>query len=1344
MKEYLDKQEHFGLRKLSVGLTSVLISSSILLGANLTHQVKADTVTDGATTTQQAKSETNSSENKPAEVTKHVNAPASQNTPTNTPANKQAGANASANTSSNAGQASQIDKGQTENKAPETSKVANKTVANPEAVKAAQNGENGAVQGAKQGQNEAGKANQAGQKTQTLDATKKGDTANLRESKAEGTNKDVVTHESYTRHATVNYHYAQDSDASDGNIAKLVNDNHLAVDSGKAGKDYHASKNIDVTVNYDKTLSGTGDSQQSSYSNFTLADPKQADNLALNGNKVTWGNNIFFDGDKDATLNKYVAVIKMTRHSVDPNSPETSTSVQYALDSTLKDFNAEMNLPTTQKGNEKIKGADYTYDVYLYKRPYKVDINYINKDGKQVATKDEGYKYYNDKIDAGLDSDTAYRYVLANDKDASINLAPASDPNANNYTKLFDVPYNSDNKTVDYDPDVLDKDWITPKLGININVNDRTGEFGPDTPEDKIPKDPKQKDDKGNNVPQPTHDTFSQDVTRDFELKSANPNVVKNMTKPAQQKVTVTRTGVYDYATQTWTFKPWTSQTMDAVKAPDAPDGYKVYVENGAQTTVDGKPAAASVSVGGSMQAPIKHQTVIFDYVQNGSVVVHYNYVDQDDNNKLVGTTAVSGVGGTNIHPKDQVVKNVPEHYEIADPDAIADPLKLGDKDQSINVPVKHKIDKINYNDPRADQTKMTRTIEVTNPVIGAKTSTVQTIHYGADGEMDEVTGNVTKTGDWQALDNNGEFGAYTVPEVKNYTPDTADKKTVPSEKPAKVVPNHNETVKVGYTANQSQKDVNYIDPDGKTVGSTKLPGADAGSTIDLTKPENEKTITQNVPKGYKIKGDLPKTTINNDDPLNVNVTPATLQKEVHYVDGDKVVGNTKLPEASDGATIDLTKSENKKAIKNGVPDGYEIKGDLPKSTKNDGTTLNIPVAAKGQEIHYIYQDPKKPNDPPKVISTQNIPGKKGDEVPIYTPDQNKDPENTLHIPDGWRLDPTQKVPDKVKVDPDKPLDIKIIHGFIETDKDHKKGDPVINPKTGKPYTGQNGDPVTYQQDVGKDKDGNSEYDKTMSRVITVTTPDGKVNKITQSATAHSKGVIDTVTGDLLGYTKWTPDTKSFKDAYVGKDGKVHFKEYDAPEIKGYTATPKKADDVAIDFEGQNPAPVNIKYTKNAEKPAAKPDNGGGNTGGGNVTPTPAPTPTPTPDTPAQKPDTKPSVKPDVPKDTPELRDDNNEPDEKTGMTIGYYNDGHKTAHKTAPASRNYAAPVATGHVGQVATAPATVTSAPLSQVASAAHSDNANMLPQTGASDSMAVVALGLAMLTLGSGMMLLKKKED
>lgn len=779
---------------------------------------------------------------------------------------------------------------------------------------------------------------------------------------------------------------------------------------------------------------------------------------------------------------------------------------------------------------------------------------------------------------------------------------------------------------------------------------------------------------------------FDETIGRKIITKG-NPN--GDTTTP--QETHVYRTGRYNLVTHEMQFNDdWTDSKLPSYTAPVV-KGYTADI-----------PFVSDLPV----HHGDKPNDVVITYTKDpvNSVSKGFQLVDADNNDAPVGKKQmITDVPGTTHNVKLEI----PENYELKKGVTIPATYTLKDGDSgTLTYEVVHKHQDVTNTDEGAKK-DVTRTIVVTDPQ-GNVTKTPQTAHFTRHADKDLVTGNVTY-GEWSSP---ATLPKFDVPQIKNYDSyikgeDGKTNKGVTVDPKTVSATDKDSEVDVNYQPIQASTDIVYVDKDNnnKPVKTDKVTG-DQGK---------ETPLTPQPPKGYEIVPGtkIPGKVTIGQDPIQIPVQKQDVNQDIHYVYTDpkdpnhtkQVVGKVTVTGKPDTKTpFDPVKN---------TPEGYKLKD--PKNaptqitiTDND-TPVEIPVdkIKQGQTVNYI--DPKDNN---KVIKNDTIPGEEGKKVP-FTPD----------LPDGWVIVPGTDVPKNIIIDPDKPLNIPIEHGQVQIDKPMNKGDIVPGTKGNK-----------MDQDIT-----DSDLNKQITRTIVMNMPDGNTKDEVQVVTAHRSAIVDQVTGKIIKYTPYT----------ANKGG---YDEYVVPDVKGYTPTQKTVPAEKVDPNTAEDEVVVINYKKNPENSNnGKPDNGNN---GGVITPstpvTPqqpsAPTQPTTPSQPTQASETTPDEDKTIPEEAFQFAGDKGK-----GHTTDNGNNGGNGSNG------GYNGPIANnGGAGQIVSTPATISApaigsasevdaSPASAAQAVAPQAQTGSLPQTGSVQSMAVIALGMALMGLSVGSVVLgKRKED
>ena len=453
----------------------------------------------------------------------------------------------------------------------------------------------------------------------------------------------------------------------------------------------------------------------------------------------------------------------------------------------------------------------------------------------------------------------------------------------------------------------------------------------------------------------------------------------------------------------------------------------------------------------------------------------------------------------------------------------------------------------------------ITRTITVNLP--GGPKTVTQEAKLTRKATVDMVDGSV-KYDDWTI----GNWAEYDAPVVPGYT---ASQGTVASQ--GVTSETQDTQVTINYTANNQTTHIIYKDTEGKVVKTDTVNGktdqtVDTNSTVPACWKISGKSTVKTVPSTITftgsstpdtfitiehahnpVKPDQPvqpgdktpdgKTTIDGGHKADLN---QTITRTVNITDPH--TGNTTtttqtahitrtgdLDEVSGHVTYGSWTTDDKGWVAVDVPNvpGYtpsqpSVDAVVVKNGQKD-QTINITYTANDgtQTINYVDKDGKKVGD------SQVINGKTDQKIKV-----------TPQVPVGWVLTKDSGMPTDVTIKPsDTPINVKIEHGTHLVTPDGK---------------------TTI--------DGGHEADltKTITRTINVTDPSGKTTTTTQTARLTQTGTVDDVTGEVT-YTPWTTDNTSWTDV-------------DVPSVSGYTPSQKHVGAVTVDINTQSQT-ININYT---------------------------------------------------------------------------------------------------------------------------------------------------------------------
>ncbi len=368
----------------------------------------------------------------------------------------------------------------------------------------------------------------------------------------------------------------------------------------------------------------------------------------------------------------------------------------------------------------------------------------------------------------------------------------------------------------------------------------------PKTPADTLPDNPGKKYPSG-----VAKDDLNHTATRIVTITDLNGKTTKQ-----EQTAHVSRTATVDEVTGDVTYGNWSTDIWPAIPVPTIP-GYT--------------PSATAPEV--TVTGETKDQTVDITYnanTQKGQII----YVDPQG--KQVTTTPLAGKTGETI----KVVPQIPAGYKIVPGQQIPKTVTAtAEGIPTVTIQVEHAMTTVQPTDPKTpadtlpdnpgkkypsgvakdDLNKtVTRTINVTKPD-GTVTTKVQTSQSTRTATVDEVTGEVTYS-QWQ----NGEWQSYTAPTIAGYTPTQAAVPAVVAD-----ANNGDQTIEIRYTPDTQTATVNYVDQDnGNTIVALQTITGPTDSSYNFTDHKNN----LKVPAGYEIVS-LPDTyhfKASGNQPVNV------------------------------------------------------------------------------------------------------------------------------------------------------------------------------------------------------------------------------------------------------------------------------------------------------------------------------------------------------------------------------------------------------------------------------------------------------------------------------------------
>ena len=570
-----------------------------------------------------------------------------------------------------------------------------------------------------------------------------------------------------------------------------------------------------------------------------------------------------------------------------------------------------------------------------------------------------------------------------------------------------------------------------------------------------------------------------------------------------------------------------------------------------------------------------------------GNYKITINYIDTDDNNKVVKTDTVHGNPEKVIAYKDQmdsIVKSLAGY--VLNKEKTNLPLdsdgniKLANDiltDTEYQVGLKHDSKTMHAGDKNPvtgkDEDGLTKTITQTIKYTGIPSSiadNVQQVTFKRNADVDMVTGKLTYH-DWD----NKELSFKDVdsPKVAGYEPDIATVKGT-TVKPT----DSNITKEVKYSRGNYNITINYVDSNDndKVIKTDKVSGnpdkvisyqdqlkqilhdlpsylIDKSKTTLPLDSNNDIKLPDSVTgdKDYQVvlkhdsktmhAGDKNPVTGKNEDSLIKTITqtikytgiPSSIADNVQKVtfkrdaDVDMVTGKLTYHDW-DNKELSFKDVDSPK-VAGYEPDIATVKGATVKPTDSN-ITKEVKYSRGNYNIKIDYVDR---NDNDKVIKTDKVSGNP-DKVISYQ-DQLK---QILHDLSGYVIDK-----DKTTLPLDSNNDIKLPNS-VTGDKDYQ----VVLQHDSKTMHAGDKNPVT-----GKDEDG---LTKTITQTIKYIGAPSSIADNVQKVTFKRDADVDMVTGKLI-YHDWDNKTLSFKDVasptVTGYDANPN-------SVKGATVTPDSSD----------------------------------------------------------------------------------------------------------------------------------------------------------------------------------------
>ena len=666
-----------------------------------------------------------------------------------------------------------------------------------------------------------------------------------------------------------------------------------------------------------------------------------------------------------------------------------------------------------------------------------------------------------------------------------------------------------------------------------------------------------------------------------------------NGTKAAEDQtaqVTFTRNGVLDDVTGIVAWGKWNeaSQSYKALTSP----------------TIAGYTPSETVVKRSSNSDAEQGPTVTVIYTADAQKV-HVQYID-GETDKLLRQDNLDGYTDETIpySTAEGIKKFEGDGYEL-----FKDNFPAGEKfdnddanDQTYTVIFKHHRENVDPNHSSADGTKGTKTLTETvhyKYADGTKAAEDQTaqVTFTRNGVLDDVTG-IVAWGKWNEASQS--YKALTSPTIAGYTPSEAVVKRS-SNSDAEQGP----TLTVLYTADAQTAYVKYIDDTtGETLRQDDLHGY-TNETIPYSTAEGIKKfegdgyvlVSDGFKPGTKFGVGTPTYEVHfkhgttHTDATDKNAEQKIVKETIHYVYENNQTAKPDYTSAVDFKRGYTTDNVTGKIIsydpwtvsskKFGVVKSPAIEGYTPNYSQIDEITVTpdsenvvktVVYVGNAQEAQAIFYDETTGKE---IANTREIATGKTDETISFAKDPNevvkeleakgyvfdKDNANNNVFVAGTAYDKNSEVHQYFKY--------YFTHATTTVTPDNPKTPADVLPDN----PGKN-----YPSGVAKD-----DLNKTVTRTINITTPDGKTQTITQKAEFTRSATVDEVTGEVT-YGPWSKN--------------VVLESVDVPNIHGYVPS-ASVPEITVTPNDQDMT-INITYKKLDSGKAA--DQGGNASNGGQAT----------------------------------------------------------------------------------------------------------------------------------------------
>ena len=655
-------------------------------------------------------------------------------------------------------------------------------------------------------------------------------------------------------------------------------------------------------------------------------------------------------------------------------------------------------------------------------------------------------------------------------------------------------------------------------------------------------------------------------------------------------QVTFTRNGVLDDVTGIVAWGKWNeaSQSYKALTSP----------------TIAGYTPSETVVKRSSNSDAEQGPTVTVIYTADAQKV-HVQYID-GETDKLLRQDNLDGYTDETIpySTAEGIKKFEGDGYEL-----FKDNFPAGEKfdnddanDQTYTVIFKHHRENVDPNHSSADGTKGTKTLTETvhyKYADGTKAAEDQTaqVTFTRNGVLDDVTG-IVAWGKWNEASQS--YKALTSPTIAGYTPSEAVVKRS-SNSDAEQGP----TLTVLYTADAQTAYVKYIDDTtGETLRQDDLHGY-TNETIPYSTAEGIKKfegdgyvlVSDGFKPGTKFGVGTPTYEVHfkhgttHTDATDKNAEQKIVTETIHYVYENNQTAKPDYTSAVDFKRGYTTDNVTGKIIsydpwtvsskKFGVVKSPAIEGYTPNYSQIDEITVTpdsenvvktVVYVGNAQEAQAIFYDETTGKE---IANTREIATGKTDETISFAKDPNevvkeleakgyvfdKDNANNNVFVAGTAYDKNSEVHQYFKY--------YFTHATTTVTPDNPKTPADVLPDN----PGKN-----YPSGVAKD-----DLNKTVTRTINITTPDGKTQTITQKAEFTRSATVDEVTGEVT-YGPWSKN--------------VVLESVDVPNIHGYVPS-ASVPEITVTPNDQDMT-INITYKKLDSGKAA--DQGGNASNGGQAT----------------------------------------------------------------------------------------------------------------------------------------------